>query len=121
MRKIYRNRIRERPKPKTKAQLRREWEHTVIAGGMVRASAFPRTAMMLNKGRGAVVRVIGVPLYDNRQINFLEQLSDYGLHGQTAEEVAATFIMDGIHKAMKDGLLQKLAESRCELRRALRK
>lgn len=94
MRKIYRNQQPEKPKKKTKAQLRREWEYTLISGGMVRASAFPRTAAILNRGRGAVIRVIGVPLIDDRQYAMLEEIAFEGIIGQTAEEVAAWFIRE---------------------------
>jgi hypothetical protein len=106
MRKLYRNQTKAKPKQKTKAQRRREWEYTVIDGGLVRANAFPRTAMMLNKGRGAVVRVIGVPLYSQGHLEILEEISEYGLMGQTAAEVASHLVMDGILKAMKDGLIE---------------
>jgi hypothetical protein len=95
MRKIYRN---QKPKKRTKAQRRREWEYTVIAGGMVRASALPRTAAVLNRGRGAIVRILGVPLLDNRQLHFLQGIADLGIIGQTAEEVAAFFILEGISR-----------------------
>lgn len=111
MKKLYRNQQQDKLKPKTKAQRRREWEYTVIAGGMIRASAFPRTAMMLNKGRGAMVRVIAVPLYADRHIEYLDQMAEWGIMGQTAEEVAASMIMDAIIKGITDGTIKKISES----------
>lgn len=95
MRKIYRK-LTSPPRKKTKAQQRREWERTVIDGGVVRASAFPRTASILNRGRGALVRVIGVPLMSDKHLDVLQQIADEGIIGQTAEEVAAWFIRDGV-------------------------
>lgn len=101
MQKFYRNQKKQKPRPKTPAQLRREWERTVIAGGVVRASVFAPTASILNRGRGAMVRVIGVPLIDDRQYALLDQVADEGILGQTAEEVAAWFIRDGLLARMK--------------------
>lgn len=96
MKKFYRNATPEKPKPKTKAQKLRDWEYTVIGGGLVRNSAFPRTAAKLNRGRGAMVRVIGVPLASDKQFAYLDALSEEGILGQTPEEVAAWFIREGI-------------------------
>jgi hypothetical protein len=98
MKKVYRNapKAPAKARKKTKAQLRREWEHTVLTGGLIRASAFERTAYILNKGRGAMVRVIGVPLASDGQLDYLKALAHQGLYGQTAEEVAEWFIRDGI-------------------------
>jgi len=105
-----------KPKKMTRARKRREWEYTVIGGGMVRASAFPRTAMMLNKGRGALVRVIGVPLVTEKHLEYLEEIASFGISGQTAEEVAASMIMDAIIKGITDGTLKRYHESRRVMR-----
>lgn len=121
MKKIYRNETPVKPRKKTKAQLRREWEYTVINGGMVRTSAFPRTAMMLNKGRGAQVLVIGVPLYDDRQMQYLDAIAGFGIMGQTGQEVAATLIMEGIRKAMEEGYLAKLCRNAHQVKKILTK
>jgi hypothetical protein len=102
MKKIYRNQLASpKPKKKTRVQLRREWEYTIIAGGMVRASAFPRTANILNRGRGAMVRVLAVPLTDDRQMKYLEEMSDEGIVAQTPEEAAAWLITEGLMKRIK--------------------
>lgn len=90
-----------KPKPLTKAQRYAQWEQIVIAGGTVRASKLPRTAAVLNRGRGAVVRILAVPLIDNRQLDMLTDLAIQGIMGQTPEEVAAWFIREGIIKEIK--------------------
>jgi hypothetical protein len=104
MKKIYRNQLpaAAKPKKKTKAQLRREWEYTVIAGGMVRASAMPRTAQVLNRGRGAMIRILAVPLLDDRQMRILEEIADEGIVAQTPEEAAAWLILQGIWKRIEE-------------------
>ena len=83
-----------RPKPKsmTKAQRRAAWERTVIEGGVVRASKLPRTAGVINRGRGALVRILAVPLLDDRQMNVLRDMANEGIVGQTPEECAAYLI-----------------------------
>ena len=82
----------------TKAQIHAQWEETVIAGGVVRASKLPRTAAVLNRGRGATVLILAVPLIDDRHISYLNDIAEEGIIGQTPEEVAAWFIMEGIKK-----------------------
>lgn len=64
--------------------------------------------MMLNKGRGAVVRVIGVPLVSEKHLQYLEQMAGWGIMGQTAEEVAANMIMDAIIKGITDGSIDRI-------------
>ncbi len=57
-----------------------------------------KTARELNRSPGEVVHVLPVPLIDARQMHFLRAIADEGNLGQTPEEVAAFFIMDGIHQ-----------------------
>jgi hypothetical protein len=101
MKKLYKNLPIGQARPKkrtTKAQKLREWENLILAGGMVRRNSLPATADRANRARGSMVRVIGVPLKDNRQMWYLRTLADEGIIGCTPEEVAAWLIMEGIQK-----------------------
>jgi hypothetical protein len=56
------------------------------------------TARELNRSPGERVKILNVPLIDARQMYYLRLLAEEGNLGQTPEEVAASFITDGILK-----------------------
>lgn len=106
MKKIYKNlpiAPGQKRKRITAAQLRAHLEQLIIKGGYVRASKMPRTAHILNRGRGARVLILAVPLIDERQLQFLQAIADEGIIGQTPEEVGAWFIRDGLHDRLMKG------------------
>ena len=55
-----------------------------------------KTAREMNRAPGEEVWVLPVSLCDARQMYFLRAIADEGILGQTPQEVAAWFIMEGI-------------------------
>lgn len=57
-----------------------------------------KTAREMNRGKNPKVIILHVPLLNDRQLAMMVQIAESGIWGQTAGEVAATFITDGLIK-----------------------